>query len=270
MVVNLYERLFQTKQKDNDSTTAPAQHLAGNKSANIAQNNKQNWRSEAAFEVILPLTSHLTMFEGLLLLKGTVIHMALSKGIRIERHAASDAATADGKAGLGIEDGVAALSSLDELGVLLLEDLEVALSLPVPDAVSCEEQIHLLKSALVGFGIQGPDHGNCDYVGGGKNIISLFVKSLEHDGAEKGEPAIAHGPPHDSPGVTLGTDLEREDLSGVQPWDREPGGTEGCCEEEDHSDCTRRKGLGFRGPERMVLGCARESTSKEESDTLHD
>lgn len=177
------------------------------------------------------------MLEGLLLLKGTIIHMAI--GVGIERHTASDAAAADGKAGLGIEDGVTALGGLNELGVLLLEDLEVALSLPVPDAVRCEEQVHFLKSALVGFGVQSPDHGNGDGVGGGEDVVSLLVESLEHDGAEKGEPAIAHGPADDTPGVTLGTDLEREDLSGVQPWDGEPSSTESCCKEEDHGDCTR-------------------------------
>lgn len=156
--------------------------------------------------------------------------MALRECAGIERHAATDTGVADGKASLGVEDGVAALSGLDELGVLLLKDLEVALGLPVPDAIGCEEQVHLLESALVGFRVQSPDHGDGDGVGGGENIVCFFVDSLEHDGAEESEPAVAQRPANDTPGVTLCTDLEREDLSGVQPWDGQPSGTEGGCE----------------------------------------
>lgn len=129
-----------------------------------------------------------------------------------------------------------ALSSLDKLGVLLLENAEVPLGLPVPWAVGSEEKVHLLKSALVGFGVESPNHGEGDQVGGGEDVVSLFVESLEHDRAEESEPAIAHGPADNTPCVTLSTNLKREDLSWVQPGDGEPGGTEGGCEQEDHSD----------------------------------
>lgn len=79
--------------------------------------------------------------------------MTLVERVGIEGQVAADARVANGKTSLGIEDGVAALSSLDELGVLLLEDLEVPLGFPIPDAVGCEEQVHLLKRALVGLGV---------------------------------------------------------------------------------------------------------------------
>ena len=97
--------------------------------------------------------SHLTMLEGLLLLIGAVIRMALRERGGIERHVAGDAAAADRETGLGVEDGVTTLGSLDELRILLLEDLEVLLSLPIPDAVGREKQIHLFEGALVGLGI---------------------------------------------------------------------------------------------------------------------
>ena len=207
------------------------------------------------------------MLEGLLLLKGSVI-MALGEGIGIEGHIAANTLVADWKTCLGIKDGVASLSSLDELGVLLLEDLEVPLSLPVPDAVGCEEQVHFLESALVGLRVQSPDHGNGDDVGSGKDVVRLLIQRLEHDRAEESEPAISQRPPHDSPSIPLSSDLEWENLSGVQPWHSEPSGAESGCEEEDHSDCTGCKTLSGGGTGWLVLTSAGETTSEEKSDTL--
>ena len=215
-----------------------------------------------------PLT-RLTMLEGLLLLKCRVV-VALGEGIGVERHIAANTLVADGETSFGIEDGVTALSSLDELGVLLLEDLEVPLGLPVPDAVGCEEQIHFLESALVGLGVQGPDHGKSEDICGGEDVVGFLVQSLEHDRAKESEPAISQGPTNDAPGVALGSDLEWEDLSGVQPWDGEPSGAESGCEEEDHSDCTGCKPFCGGGTRWLILTSAGETTSEEKSDTLND
>lgn len=86
---------------------------------------------------------------------------------------------------------MATLSSLDELGVLFLENLEVPLGIPVPDAVSSEDQIHFLKSALVGLRVQGPDHRNGNDVCSGEDIIGVFLERLEHDRAKESQPAIS-------------------------------------------------------------------------------
>ena len=77
------------------------------------------------------------------------------------------------------------LSSLDEIGILLLEDGEVLLGLPVPDAVGSEEKIHFLERALVGLGVEGPDHGNGDQVAGGEDVEGVFVERVEHDWAKE-------------------------------------------------------------------------------------
>lgn len=209
------------------------------------------------------------MLEGLLLLKGRFV-VALGEGIGVEGHIAANTLVADRETSLGIEDGVTALGSLDELGVLLLEDLEVPLGLPVPDAVGCEEQIHFLECALVGLWVQGPDHGKSDDIGSGEDVVGLLIQSLEHDRAKEGEPAITQGPTNDTPGVALGSDLEWEDLGGVQPWDGEPSGAESSCEEEDHSHCAGCKTFCGGGTFWLILTSTGETTSEEKSDTLDD
>lgn len=39
-------------------------------------------------------------------------------------------------------------------------------------------------------------------------------------------PAVTNRPSNYSPGIAFGSDLQREDLGGVQPWDSKPGSTE--------------------------------------------
>lgn len=79
-----------------------------------------------------------------------------------------------------------ALRCLHEVRVLLLEDGEVLLGLPVPDAIRSEEEVHFLEGTLVGLRVKGPNHGDGDDVAGGEDVEGLFVKGLEHDGAEEG------------------------------------------------------------------------------------
>ena len=116
---------------------------------------------------------------------------------------------------LRIDDGVATLRRLDEIGVLLLEDGEVALGVPVPDGVGGKQQVHLLEGALVGLRVQGPDHGDGDDVAGTEDVVRVLVQGREDDGEEEGAPPVADGPAHHAPRVALGADLEREDLRGV-------------------------------------------------------
>ena len=85
---------------------------------------------------------------------------------------------------LGIDNRVAALGSLNELGILLLEDLEIALGLPVPDGVSGEDEVHLLERALVGFRVEGPDDDDRGGVNGAEEVQGLFAQAGE-DGWEK-------------------------------------------------------------------------------------
>ena len=87
----------------------------------------------------------------------------------------STAVASSWKTRLRVDDGVAALGSLDEVGILFLEDGEVLLGFPVPDAVGGEEQVHFFESALVGFGVEGPDHGDGDEIAGGKDVEGVFV-----------------------------------------------------------------------------------------------
>lgn len=85
---------------------------------------------------------------------------------------------------LGVHDAVAPLRRLHQLGVLLLEDLEVALGLPVPDGVGGEDQVHLLEGALVGFRVEGPDDDDGGGVDGAEEVERLFVEGGE-DGREE-------------------------------------------------------------------------------------
>ena len=177
------------------------------------------------------------MLEGLLLIIDVImLHAALlGESVRIQAHATSNAALS-GEASFRIKDGSPTLSGLDEFGVLLLENLEVPLGLPVPDAVSSEQKVHFLKGALVRLRVQSPHHRQRDGVGGREDVVRLFIERLEHDGAKQGEPAIAHGPTNNTPRIALGAHFEREDLSRIEPRNSQPSRAEGRCEEEDHSN----------------------------------
>lgn len=89
------------------------------------------------------------------------------------------------EARLGVHDAVAPLCRLHKLGILLLEDLEVALGLPVPDGVGGEDEVHLLQRALVGFGVEGPDDDDGGGVDGAEEIEGLFVEGGEDGGEEE-------------------------------------------------------------------------------------
>ena len=86
---------------------------------------------------------------------------------------------------LGVHDAVAPLRRLHELGVLLLEDLEVALGFPIPDGVGGEDEVHFLEGALVGFRIEGPDDDDGGGVDGAEEVEGLFLEGGEDGGEEK-------------------------------------------------------------------------------------
>ena len=187
---------------------------------------------------------------------------------------------------------MASLGSLDKLGVLLLEDGKVTFGFPVPDAIGSEEEVHFLKGALVGLGVEGPDHGDSDDVAGAKNVICLFVEGLEHDRAKKCleegilvlvhiidnvqrgtyKPAVANRPSDNTPCITLGSDFQREDLGWVQPGHSQPCRTEGEGEEVNHSNsgvtiaCSR---FGVPG-NTSILTQVRKGSGEEHGDSLAD
>ena len=207
------------------------------------------------------------MLEGLLLINGIVMPVVPYR-IRIQAHAPSNTPLTNTM--LGINDRVTARGSVSDLGVLLLEDGKVALGFPVPDAVGREEKVHLLKSALVGFRVQSPHHGDGDDVAGAEDVVGLFAERFEHNGAEETQPSVADGPADHTPGVTLGSDFQGEDLCRVQPWDGKPGGAEDESEDVDHSD----RGVtvaGSFGDLSTVAGVeteAGESAGEEHGNTL--
>lgn len=161
-------------------------------------------------------------------------------------------------------------SGLHKLGVLFLEKSELTFSFPIPDAITREQKVHFFERALVRFRIQSPDHGNSDNVTRGKDVICFFVESFEHDGAKKSEPAIANGPTDDAPCVALGANFKREDLSGVEPGNGQPGGSECSSKKKDHSDGTRGIALCLRRVLGRILAKPRKPAGEKHGDTLND
>ena len=86
---------------------------------------------------------------------------------------------------LRIHDAVSPLRRLHQFGVLLFEDLEVALRFPVPDGVGCEDEVHFLEGALVGFGVEGPDNDDGGGVDGAEEVQGLFVELGENGRKQK-------------------------------------------------------------------------------------
>ena len=134
-----------------------------------------------------PVRSNLTVLESLLLDLSIIMTMTVVERVDIKAHVATDASLALAHdPSVRVDDVVAVLRGLDELGVLFLEQGEVALRLPVPDAVGGEEEVHLLEGALVRFRVEGPDHGDGDGVAGGEDVEGPLLEGVEHDGAEEG------------------------------------------------------------------------------------
>lgn len=114
------------------------------------------------------------------------------KTVDVQAHVAANTvpATFHWQTSLGVDDRVATLSSLDKLRVLLLEDLEVLLSFPGPDAVGSKDKVHLFKCTLIGLGVQTVDHGQCNDVGNAEDVVSLLSESFESGRQDQCEPAI--------------------------------------------------------------------------------
>jgi hypothetical protein len=57
--------------------------------------------------------------------------------------------------------------------------------------------------------------------------------------SEKHRPAVANAPANHAPGITFCSNSQREDLSRVEPGDRQPRGAKHRREDEDHGRCAR-------------------------------
>ena len=84
------------------------------------------------------------------------------------------------------------------------------------------------------------------------------------------QPAVTNGPSDNTPCITLGADLQREDLGRIQPGDGKPGGAEDEGEHVDHGDggVTVFVRLANVALCSGVYAETREATGKEEDDTL--
>lgn len=81
--------------------------------------------------------------------------------------------------GLGIHDAVSPFRRLHQFWVLLLEDLEVALGIPIPDGVGGEDEVHFFEGTLVGFRVESPDDDDGDDIDGAEEVERLFVEGGE-------------------------------------------------------------------------------------------
>ena len=122
--------------------------------------------------------SKLTVLDSNVLARVALI--MLLKRLGIEAHIARHETAAADATGLRVHDGMAPLGGLHELGVLLLEDGEVALGFPVPDGVGGEDEVHFLEGALVRFGVEGPDDDERGGVDGAEDVERFFVQGREH------------------------------------------------------------------------------------------
>ena len=214
------------------------------------------------------MSATLPMFEGLLLLIDVRVG---GKRVNIQAHVPGNAAVSSlGEAGFGVDDRVATLGSLHELRILLFEDGKVLLGLPVPDAVRREEKVHFLEGALIRLGVQAVDHRQRDDVGNTEDVVCLLLESFKDDGKDECQPAVADRPANDTPCVTLGSDLQRENLSWIKPWNGEPRGAEGGGEEEDHRNSTRAVASSERRSSWMLETSSGKTTGEEHGDALND
>lgn len=183
--------------------------------------------------------------------------------------------------------------ALDETRVLCLNLGEIALCLPVPDAIARKDEVHFFEGALVGLWIKRPHGDDAEGVNGAKNVERLFVE-LVKDGWEKQNliatlsihcsmvsplniikggggtytPTVTDGPTNNTPSIALGAHLQRENLGRIQPGHCQPGGTKDCRVEKDEEGC-RATDLGAVGVVCVDCGPS-QAAGSEHADALAD
>ena len=153
----------------------------------------QRMSIDITIAVSISIHAILTVLEGLLLLISVLVAVGL-ECVDVQAHISGNATLSSRlwEAGLGVDNGGAALGGLNQLRVLFLKNGKVPLSLPIPDAVSGKEQVHFFKCALVGLGIQAVDHGQGNNVGNAEDVVGLLFEGLENDGKKECQPAITN------------------------------------------------------------------------------
>lgn len=68
---------------------------------------------------------------------------------------------------------------MDYVRVLFLENGEVLLRVPVPDAVTGKDKVHLLERALVGLWVERPDYDDRQNIDATEDVERLLIQSFE-------------------------------------------------------------------------------------------
>lgn len=96
-----------------------------------------------------------------------------------------------------------------------------------------EDEVDLLQGATRGLGVEEVHDREEDGVHGGEEEIGAPADGIDHDGRDHDDGKVEEPVGAGRDGVGLGTSSSRRELGGVEPWQREHGGTEeGHIEEE--------------------------------------
>lgn len=90
----------------------------------------------------------------------------------------------------------------------------------------CEDDIDLFQSATGGFRVKEPDGRNEETVPGGEEEVSTPTNAVNHDRSDHDNSKVEEPVTAGGHGVGLRTGLDGRQLSGVEPRQRQPGGTE--------------------------------------------
>jgi hypothetical protein len=117
--------------------------------------------------------------------------------------------------GLWINRSASTTSCLHQVWILFNQNAVVLLCFPVPDTVRREYEVHLFERTLVRFWVQRPNDDDAEDIDTAKDVQSVFAQTCEDGGQEKDTPAVSDGPANHTPSITLGSNLEWEDLSRI-------------------------------------------------------
>lgn len=101
-----------------------------------------------------------------------------------------------------------------------------------------EDQVDLFQAATGGFGVEEPDDGDEDSVPGSKEQVGTPANTVnhhrgDHDDSKVEQPVVAG-----RNSIGLGSGLEGRKFGGIEPGEREPGGTKDTHVEEEAKDGT--------------------------------
>lgn len=141
-----------------------------------------------------------------------------------------------------------------------------------------EDEINLLEGAARGLGVEEVDDGEEDGVHGGEEGVgapTVGTGSVNHDGSDHDDEEVPEPVGDGGGSVGLCAGLERVDLGGVQPGERQPGSTEegDVGKETDSGSLGGSGGTGDQSAESQDHGSTLADGSDEEelaaTDTLN-